>query len=358
MRTGTWDMVVLGGGVAGLAAARTARRLDAQVLLVADGASGHAASAAGTALIAAAHAAHTVATAGRFGLRCGEPRVDDVAVLAAVRAAARAETDHLRDGTIVGGLYVLDGRAEFTGPDSLRVTGADAVREVRFRRAVIATGCVPAVPLIPGLADADPLTVDDLSRLDRLPGRITVLGGGSAGCELAQALARLGVRVTLIEVAGRLLPNEEPAVGALIGERLHLGLTATGVRRDVRGHVVVDQRLRSANHRVFAAGPVTGSAPLAQAAELQGVQAARTRNEWPSVSTTGCHIVRSMSTSMETLWQRSSIAPQLGCRAADDLRPTGLDAAAEWFSALARPGERRRGSRPPADTLLSRPSRD
>ena len=319
MRTGTWDMVVLGGGVAGLAAARTARRLDAQVLLVDDGASGHAPYAAGTALIAAAHAAHTVATADRFGLRCGEPRVNDVALLAAVRAAARVEAGQLRDGTIVDGLYVLDGRAEFTGPDSLRLTGVDAVREVRFRRAVIATGCAPAVPLIPGLADTEPLTVDDLSRLDRLPARIAVLGGGSTGCELAQALARLGVRVTLIEVADRLLPNEEPAAGAVIGERLRaegvavrtgqlvdrvgggtvhladgavvpadrillavgrrprtdrLGLTATGVRRDARGHVVVDQRLRSANHRVFAAGPVTGCAPLARAAELQGVQAA------------------------------------------------------------------------------------
>ncbi|ROO51984.1 pyruvate/2-oxoglutarate dehydrogenase complex dihydrolipoamide dehydrogenase (E3) component [Micromonospora sp. Llam0] len=319
-----WDLAIIGGGTAGIVAAKTAGRFGARVLLVESARTGGDCLWTGCvpskSLIAAAHAAHTVRTAARFGVHAGPPKVDDAAVLAYVRAAiARIEPVDSPAAISADGAQVVTGRAEFTGPGSLRVTGAVGERAVRFRWAVLATGAAPAVPDLPGLAEADPLTTETLWDLDALPERVAVLGGGPVGCELGQALARLGVRVTIVQRADRLLTKEEPEVGALIAERLRaegvavlsgadvervdggtvqltgadpvvvdrilvatgrrprtggLGLAAAGVRCDERGHVVVDGLLRTSNRRIFAAGDVTGVLPFTHVAGVQGGYAA------------------------------------------------------------------------------------
>ncbi|MDM4722293.1 FAD-dependent oxidoreductase [Micromonospora sp. WMMA1363] len=319
-----WDLAIIGGGTAGIVAAKTAGRFGARVLLVESARTGGDCLWTGCvpskSLIAAAHAAHAVRTAGRFGVHTERAQVDDAAVLAYVRAAiARIEPVDSPTAISAEGAHVETGRAEFTGPSTLRMTGDAGNRTVRFRWALIATGSTPAVPALPGLVAAAPLTNETLWDLECLPRRVAVLGGGPVGCELGQAIARLGVEVTLVELADRLLVREEPEVGTLLAERLRaegvrvltgtavervdagtlhlagggtvvvdrilvatgrrprtdgLGLATAGVRCDERGHVLVDARLRTSNRRIFAAGDVTGTLPFTHVAGVQGSYAA------------------------------------------------------------------------------------
>lgn len=324
MRVDEWDLVVIGGGTAGIVAAKTAGRFGARVLLVESARTGGDCLWTGCvpskSLIAAAHTAHTVRTAARYGVHTSAPQVDGAAVLAYLKGAiARIEPVDSPAAIVADGAAVVIGRTEFTGPSTLRLTDDAGGREVRFRWALIATGSAPAVPGIPSLVDADPLTTETLWDLEALPRRVAVLGGGPVGCELGQALARLGVEITLVQRADRLLVKEEPEVSALIAERLRaegvtvltgasvdrvdggtlhlaggdtigvdrilvatgrrprtagLGLAAAGVRCDERGHVVVDDLLRTSNRRIFAAGDVTGTLPFTHVAGIQGSYAA------------------------------------------------------------------------------------
>lgn len=319
-----WDLVVLGGGTAGLVAAKTAGRFGARVLLVESARTGGDCLWTGCvpskSLIAAGHAAHAVRTADRYGVQTGPPTIDDTAVLAHVRSAiSRIEPVDSPAAISATGATVVAGRAEFTGPATLRITDDAGTRPARFRWALIATGATPALPTVPGLAAADPLTTDTLWDLTALPRRLAVLGGGPVGCELGQALARLGVEVTVVEVADRLLGKEEPEAGALIAERLRaegvtvvtgtavdrvadgtlhlssgetvevdrilvatgrrprstdLGLAAAGVRCTEQGHVVIDGLMRTSNRRIYAAGDVTGTLPFTHVAGVQGGYAA------------------------------------------------------------------------------------
>ncbi len=120
------------------------------------------------------------------------------------------------------GVRVRAGQVRFTGPGTATVDGVP----VAFRSALLATGSAPVVPPLPGLADVDPLTSDTVWDLDALPARLAVLGGGSIGCELGQAFARLGAAVTLVEAEDRLLGKEDPRAAAL----LRRALEADGVR--------------------------------------------------------------------------------------------------------------------------------
>ncbi|HEX5403769.1 MAG TPA: FAD-dependent oxidoreductase [Pseudonocardiaceae bacterium] len=146
-------------------------------------------------LIAAAAAAHRTRTGGP-GVAPVEPKIDFPAVMARIRAAiAQIEPDDSPETLRATGIDVIHGHARFTGPRTLDIDG----RPARFRRAIVATGSAPAMPPIPGLAEAAPLTSDTVGELTDLPARLVVLGGGPIGCELGQAFARLGARVTIVE---------------------------------------------------------------------------------------------------------------------------------------------------------------
>jgi pyruvate/2-oxoglutarate dehydrogenase complex dihydrolipoamide dehydrogenase (E3) component len=323
-----FDLVVLGGGTAGLVAARTAAGLGARVALAEVDRTGGDCLWTGCvpskALLATARAAQTMRGGARFGLEAVEPTVDFPAVMVRVRAAiAAVEPADSPEALRAAGVTVLSGRARFTAPDTLRV-GSE---QVAFRRAVVAAGSVPAVPPIPGLPEAEPLTSDTVWGLDVLPTSLVVLGGGPVGCELGQAFARLGTEVTIVETAERLLPREEPVAGEtlaarLTGEGIHvragstatavhggggevrvdlqsgggagssvigaailvatgrsprtegLGLDAVGVRVDGRGYVRTDSRLRTDNRRIYAAGDVTGHPAFTHVAGVAGSIAA------------------------------------------------------------------------------------
>jgi pyruvate/2-oxoglutarate dehydrogenase complex dihydrolipoamide dehydrogenase (E3) component len=315
-----YDLVVLGGGTAGLVSSLIAAGLGARVALVERERTGGDCLWTGCvpskSLIATARLAHRMRNAERVGLARVEPEIDFAAVMARVqRAIATIQPEDSPARLRAEGVEVIDGEGRFVDRSTLEV----AERRVRFASAIIATGSEPAVPPLDGLEGADVLTTETLWAERELPGRLVVLGGGPIGCELGQALARLGSRIVLVELAERLLLKEEPAAGALIAGRLAtegvdvrlrtravevlrapdappglvlegsrgrqtvrfdrilvatgrrprttgIGLDAAGVETDARGAITVDDRLRTSVPRIFAAGDVTARLPFTHVA--------------------------------------------------------------------------------------------
>ncbi|TAK70379.1 MAG: NAD(P)/FAD-dependent oxidoreductase [Actinomycetota bacterium] len=144
---------------------------------------------------------------------------------------------------------LVRGVGRLTGPREVEVTAADDSRRrlVARRAVVVATGTRAAIPPIPGLAEAEPWDNRTATQTSTLPRRLVAIGGGAVGCELAQAFARMGVAVTLVEGGPRLLAREEPFASDQVaagltadGVRVLLGAATTGVRRAADGEVTVD----------------------------------------------------------------------------------------------------------------------
>lgn len=333
-----YDLLIVGTGAAGVAAAIRASELGATAAIVE-----HADVIGGTCvnvgcipsknLIEAAHHYH-VARTGFPGIAPCEPQLAWEQVLRQKRelvASLRQQkyTDVLQ---AYEGITLLCGHAELRASRSDDASDETLVvrlgdRDVRSRRVVIATGARPALPPIPGLAEAEALDSTTVMELERLPASLLVLGAGSIGLELGQAFQRFGVRVVVVEAMDRILPAEDPEVSAALAHALvadgleihtgtratrvertntgvrlevqrgsltghleaeellvatgrvpntdELGLEAAGVRTDRRGYVEVDAFMCTSNPRVFAAGDVTGGPGYVYVAALQGGVAAQ-----------------------------------------------------------------------------------
>ena len=225
-----YDLVVVRGGAGGLVAAKEARRRGARVVIVQDGPLGGECTFTGCipskALLAAAAQRLTFGEA----MSRVHSAVERVAATEDAEALARE------------GIDVIAGYARFRDRGSLDVDG----KSLSSKRFIVATGARPLFPPIPGLRESAPLTNEDIFELDRLPPSLAILGGGPIGCEMAQAFARLGSRVTLVEAAERLLPREEPEASAVIagalerdGVAVRVGAKATLVERTRDGAVCV-----------------------------------------------------------------------------------------------------------------------
>ena len=258
--------------------------------------------------ISASRAVHGIRGAGEFGLSCGEPvTVDFSAVMERVRRLRSAISRHdsaarFRDEL---GVDVYFGEGRFSGPDALAVEGT----QLRFAKAAVCTGARAAAPPIPGLAEAGYLTNETVFSLTELPPRLAVIGAGPIGCELAQAFARLGSRVSMVgHRSAHILPREDPDAAEILhkvfvreGIELYLpvqglrvsrhgaakllsfeyggrhgeieadeilvgvgrapnveglGLEAAGIDYDPLRGITVDDRLRTSNPRVYAAGDI------------------------------------------------------------------------------------------------------
>lgn len=218
------NLVVIGAGAAGLVAAYMAAAVRAKVTLVEQADMGGDCLTTGCvpskALIRAARAAKEVQRAGAFGVRAEPPRIDWPAVMSHVQAAITAIEPHDSAERYRGlGVEVTHGKARILDPWTVEIKDGDSpALRLTTRAIIIATGAEPAVPDLPGLAKVGYLTTESLwqalARRDHAPQRLAVLGGGVAGCELAQAFARLGSAVTLIEAAPNLLPREDEDLGA------------------------------------------------------------------------------------------------------------------------------------------------
>jgi pyruvate/2-oxoglutarate dehydrogenase complex dihydrolipoamide dehydrogenase (E3) component len=305
--------VVLGAGTAGLVAAAGAAGLGARVALVERDLMGgdclNVGCVPSKALIRAARAVADVRAAHAFDVRVpGDVEVDFPAVMRRMRRL-RAELSPTDSAARFRGLGVDVhlGHGAFTARDAIAVAG----QTIRFKKAVIATGARAAAPPIPGLREAGYLTNETVFSLTALPRRLAVIGGGPVGCELAQAFARFGARVTVVQTGDRLLGREDGDAGRLVRAALErdgvrfamnarvvkverrsdgkilqlagsaapedasslevdeilvavgrapnvegLGLEAAGIAFDPATGVTVDDRLRTTNPRVYAAGDV------------------------------------------------------------------------------------------------------
>src|SRR6266849_6771572 len=213
------DLVVIGAGSAGFAAAIRAAELGAQVTLVGHGTIGGTCVNIGCVpsktLIRAAEALHGAHAAARFAGITGEAHLHDWSAVVAqkdelVSSLRQSKyVDVLRQHNTIS--YV-DGRARLTA-EGIEVDGAT----IKPGRTIITTGASPAVPAIPGMDGVPWLSSTTALELDRLPASLLVIGGGFVGCELGQMFARASVRVTIV-CRSRLLPQAEPEISdALTG---------------------------------------------------------------------------------------------------------------------------------------------
>lgn len=321
---GRYNLVVIGGGTAGLVTAAGAAGLGAKVALIERHLLGgdclNTGCVPSKALLRASRAVFDARNGGQFGLQgMAAIDLDFAAVMERMRRLRAGISRHdsalrFRDQL---GVDVYLGEAKFLDGESIEVAG----HQLRFDRAAICTGARAVVPPIPGLKKAGFLTNETVFDLTALPPRMAVIGGGPIGCELAQAFGRFGSRVTLIQRGPQLLPREDRDAAILLesilvresitllkesrvtrveqveggGKRLHLQqkdttrtldvdavlvgvgrapniedleLPKAGVAIDQHG-VQVDDRLRTTNARIFAAGDVCSSRKFTHLADAQ-----------------------------------------------------------------------------------------
>ncbi len=317
-----YDLVVIGGGAAGLTGSGLGASLGAKTLLVERDRLGGDCTWTGCipskTLLHAAHVAAT-ARAGTAGVAGHAPEIDTAAVMGHIRAVRQHVYDEADapERIEAHGVETTAADAVFEDPHTLRLTseGGD-VRQVTFRKALIATGSEASVPKIPGL-DATPyLTHATFFEQETLPERTLVVGAGPIGAELGQALVGLGGSATLLDHSDRFLPHDDPDLADALRKRLEsdglvirlgveiarvdregsgvrvtlksgetldadalliaagrrprtdgLGLSAAGVTVTKTGGIEVDRRGRTSASHIFAAGDVTGGPAFTHWAE-------------------------------------------------------------------------------------------
>ncbi|CAN5521713.1 mercuric reductase [soil metagenome] len=319
---GRYQMVVVGGGTGGLVTAAIGTALGARVALVERHLMGGDCLNVGCVPSKAILSAARGWTAAREAQeRFGGPRVigegDFAAAMERMRRirAGISQVDSAERFSDLG-VDVFLGEACFTGPDSLEVEGT----RLHFRRAVIAAGSRPAVPPIEGLEEAGYHTNETIFSLTERPEHLLVLGGGPIGAELAQAFARLGSRVTLLERGERILSKDDPDAARIVQSALQrdgveiltgaeanaveeagrerilrytragrsasvtgdvllvaigrtpnvegLGLQKAGVAYSEKG-IEVDDRLRTTNRSIFAVGDIASKYQFTHVADAQ-----------------------------------------------------------------------------------------
>ncbi len=303
-----YDLVIVGMGSGGLVAAEFAASLGLRVAAVERHRVGGDCLWTGCvpskALLASAKVAHHLRTADRYGLEAVEPEIDLAGVWRRIRAIQEqiAETDDDPARYEAMGVELVRGEARLAGENAVAV----GERMLETRRILLCTGSRPATPAVPGLEEAGFLTSENVFELERPPRSVVVLGGGPIGVELAQAMNRLGIRVTLLQRGDRLVPRDEPELAELLagvledegvdvrlgaeasrvtkerelkivestnGERFEaeeilvaagrtpttdgLGLEEAGVEVERRG-IVVDKRMRTSVSSIYAVGDVAG----------------------------------------------------------------------------------------------------
>ncbi len=247
------NVVVIGAGAAGLVTAYIAAAVKAKVTIVERDRMGgdclNTGCVPSKALIRTAKLLADMRRARELGIREARAEFDFAEVMERVQKVVREVEPHdsaARYGKL--GVECLQGTARITSPWTVEVELAGGgKRTLATRSIVIAAGGRPIVPPIPGLAEAHPLTSGNVWEIRELPKRLVVLGGGPIGCELTQCFARLGSKVTQVEMAPRLMMREDPEFSALVAARLR----AEGV--DVKvGHEAKQVRVEGGEKIVLA----------------------------------------------------------------------------------------------------------
>ncbi|MEM6366180.1 MAG: FAD-dependent oxidoreductase, partial [Planctomycetota bacterium] len=245
--SGRYNLVVIGAGTAGLVTAAGSAGLGAKVALIERHLMGgdclNVGCVPSKAIISAARVAAGIRDAGEHGVLVDSHHVDFSAVMKRMRKIRSDISPHdsaerFRDL----GVDMFIGSGNFVGNDRVEVIGDDGqVSSLQFKRAVIATGARAAKLPIPGIEDVQPLTNETLFSLTDLPARLTVIGGGPIGSEMAQSFAGFGSEVTQIEQADRILAREDPDAAKIVQASMNRDgvkflLNAQVVRFERRGN--------------------------------------------------------------------------------------------------------------------------
>ena len=219
------NLIVIGGGAAGLVSAYIAAAVKAKVTLIEAHKMGgdclNYGCVPSKALIKSAKLAHQMRHAEQYGLKASTPQFSFKAVMQRVHAIIAAIEPHDSIERYTGlGVDVVQGYAKLVDPWTVEIRHNNGeTSRLTGRAIVIAAGAQPFVPPLPGLADVGYLTSDtlwdELVKRDEAPKRLVVLGGGPIGCELAQSFARLGSQVTQVEMAPRIMIREDEEVSEL-----------------------------------------------------------------------------------------------------------------------------------------------
>jgi len=235
------DIVVIGGGSAGLVSAYLAASLRAKVTLVEQNKMGgdclNTGCVPSKALLRSTRLLHEIKNARQFGLNDATADHDLATIMQRVKETITAIEPH--DSTeryAALGVDVRLGKAHVVSPYKVRINGGETLVT---RNIVLATGARPCIPPIPGLEEKHCVTSDTIWDLRELPRRLVVMGGGPVGCELAQAFARLGSEVTIVEMLPHLLQHEDADIAERIysqfvqeGIHVRLGHRAVAVKED------------------------------------------------------------------------------------------------------------------------------
>ncbi len=311
-----FEIAVVGGGKGGKTLAAKMASAGRRVVMIEKGMIGgtciNVACIPTKTMVKSARVAALTRRAAEFGIRLAFDRADPIGVRDRKRAVVAEMVGRNQANFDGSGMTLLIGTAHFTGPRALEVRLQEGgVRKLTADKVFINTGTRPALPPMPGLADARPLHSESVQELDRLPEHLVILGGGYVSCEFAQMFRRFGSRVAVIERAEKFLPREDPDVadqvlqvfredgidvllGATVrqveglsgqsvqvrlqtpsGERTVQGsdllaalgrvpnteeliLPAAGVETDSRGFIKVNDRLETTAPGVWALGDVNG----------------------------------------------------------------------------------------------------
>lgn len=224
-----YDLVVIGGGSAGLVAAGGAGLIGARVALIEKNRLGgdclYTGCVPSKSLIRSAKFASDLKRAGEFGFEIGSSGFAGgrfSAITDQVRRVIESIEPHDSPERFEAlGAEVIFGSPSFIGPNELGIQLAEGGNRVlRAKRFCVATGSSPAIPPIEGLTETGFITNEEVFGLQDLPARLIVLGGGPIGVELGQAFARFGSKVTIVEMAPRILPKEDEDVASLVEKRL------------------------------------------------------------------------------------------------------------------------------------------
>lgn len=320
--SGRYNLVVIGGGTAGLVTAAGAAGLGAKVALVERHLMGgdclNFGCVPSKGIISAARHAAAMRGGEEFGVTASNVQVDFAAAMQRMRKLRSGISRHDSVKRFASlGVDVFLGQASFTGKNSVMVGDT----ELKYHTAVIATGARASAPPIPGLNDVPYLTNETLFSLTELPKRMAVIGAGPIGCEMAQSFARFGCEVFLVEAMHGILPREDADASMIVLERMKrdgvkllccgkelklskgegdtvrltvesheksydltvdkllvavgrapnvegLNLEGVGVQYDKKG-VKVDDNLRTANKRIFAAGDICSPYQFTHSADFQ-----------------------------------------------------------------------------------------
>ncbi len=250
------NLVVIGGGSAGLVTAYIAAAVKARVTLVEQHKLGgdclNTGCVPSKALIRSAKFLSHITRAPEFGIAAANAQFEFADVMQRVQAVIRTVEPHdSAERYSALGVNVVHGSAKIVSPWEVEITRDDGSKQrLTTRSIVIATGARPFVPPIPGIESVGYLTSDNVWELRELPQRLVVLGGGPIGCELTQAFARLGARVTQVEMAPRIMLREDPEVSELVTQRLRAEGVAVLVNHRAKDFIIDNgEKVLIAEHR-------------------------------------------------------------------------------------------------------------